>query len=135
IFPVPQARRARSPRRSGARDGPGAPPSAGGARRSKSKRETRTMLLRSLTAAMLLVPALALADPPPGKGRNKGAAESEASAPNLAGAAAAAAFSALEVQRIRAYYASPAAPAPQSLPPGIAKNLARGKPLPPGIAK
>lgn len=23
----------------------------------------------------------------------------------------------------------------QSLPPGIAKNLARGKPLPPGIAK
>lgn len=24
---------------------------------------------------------------------------------------------------------------PQSLPPGIAKNLARGKPLPPGIAK
>lgn len=25
--------------------------------------------------------------------------------------------------------------APQALPPGIAKNLARGKPLPPGIAK
>jgi hypothetical protein len=25
--------------------------------------------------------------------------------------------------------------APQSLPPGIAKNVARGKPLPPGIAK
>jgi hypothetical protein len=25
--------------------------------------------------------------------------------------------------------------APQGLPPGIAKNLARGKPLPPGIAK
>jgi hypothetical protein len=24
---------------------------------------------------------------------------------------------------------------PQGLPPGIAKNLARGKPLPPGIAK
>jgi len=30
----------------------------------------------------------------------------------------------------------PGAPAPaQPLPPGIAKNLARGKPLPPGIAK
>jgi hypothetical protein len=25
--------------------------------------------------------------------------------------------------------------APQALPPGIAKNIARGKPLPPGIAK
>lgn len=39
-----------------------------------------------------------------------------------------------DIGTIRDYYHEhPYAPA--SLPPGIAKNLARGKPLPPGIAK
>jgi hypothetical protein len=43
-------------------------------------------------------------------------------------------FGATVERDIRAYFqANPLAP--QSLPPGIAKNLARGKPLPPGIAK
>lgn len=65
-----------------------------------------------------------------------------------AGQAASAADAGVEVRFgteealvIRAYYAaaggheSPGRKAAKSLPPGIAKNLARGKPLPPGIAK
>jgi hypothetical protein len=43
-------------------------------------------------------------------------------------------FSTDETRIIRDYFhANPYTP--QALPPGIAKNLARGKPLPPGIAK
>lgn len=50
-------------------------------------------------------------------------------------------FSTEEALVIRAYYAagdsreSPGRKGAQALPPGIAKNLTRGKPLPPGIAK
>ena len=50
-------------------------------------------------------------------------------------------FSDQEAAIIRAYYREHAQPSPhkrrgvKSLPPGIAKNLQRGKPLPPGIAK
>lgn len=36
---------------------------------------------------------------------------------------------------IRAFYADRPATGVKALPPGIRKNLARGKPLPPGIAK
>lgn len=43
-------------------------------------------------------------------------------------------FGAVAEREIRAYFQANAL-TPQSLPPGIAKNLARGKPLPPGIAK
>ena len=56
------------------------------------------------------------------------------------------AFSKGEVSIIAQWYSDHGAPSsrgkggkggkkPKSLPPGIAKNLARGKPLPPGIAK
>lgn len=53
-------------------------------------------------------------------------------------------FTAGEASIIRAYYQDSDATQPgkkkdkhgkKSLPPGIARNLARGKPLPPGIAK
>jgi hypothetical protein len=50
-------------------------------------------------------------------------------------------FSSNEVSIIRAYYEQqdqkqkPPKKGRQQLPPGIAKNLGRGKPLPPGIAK
>jgi hypothetical protein len=37
--------------------------------------------------------------------------------------------------QIRDYYAVRAPSGASALPPGIRKNLARGKPLPPGIAK
>lgn len=43
-------------------------------------------------------------------------------------------FSAGERETIRAYFAAHSHEV-RALPPGIAKNLARGKPLPPGIAK
>lgn len=56
--------------------------------------------------------------------------------------AAAAAFTSVEIDIIRDYYRSRGDSSVQHgkgkqkhLPPGIAKNLARGKPLPPGIAK
>lgn len=44
-------------------------------------------------------------------------------------------FSTDEAARIRAYFGSNPQPGIEALPPGIRKNLARGKPLPPGIAK
>lgn len=50
-------------------------------------------------------------------------------------------FSAHEIEVIREWYrehrdeAKPGKAKKRGLPPGIAKNLARGKPLPPGIAK
>jgi hypothetical protein len=40
----------------------------------------------------------------------------------------------VEIRIIRDFYSAPARK-PKALPPGIAKNLARGKPLPPGIAR
>jgi len=43
-------------------------------------------------------------------------------------------FSSGERQLITAYFTTHSY-APEALPPGIAKKLARGKPLPPGIAK
>jgi hypothetical protein len=55
---------------------------------------------------------------------------------------AAVVFSAEDIQIIRAYYQTDAYTSNRNgkgkskgLPPGIAKNLQRGKPLPPGIAK
>lgn len=51
-------------------------------------------------------------------------------------------FTDLEISAIRAYYRDQGIPAsqgrgkgPKPLPPGIVRNLQRGKPLPPGIAK
>ena len=44
-------------------------------------------------------------------------------------------FSTQERAQIREFYVSHGAPSVRALPPGIRKNLARGKPLPPGIAK
>jgi hypothetical protein len=43
-------------------------------------------------------------------------------------------FSSGETQVITAYFSTHSY-TPEALPPGIAKKLARGKPLPPGIAK
>jgi hypothetical protein len=81
--------------------------------------------------ALPLAIALALSVPadgqPPGKGKSKGG-------PAKAEQTASISFGSVAEREIRAYFqTSPLAP--QSLPPGIAKNLGRGKPLPPGIAK
>lgn len=44
-------------------------------------------------------------------------------------------FSLHEREQIRAFFVEHRPEEPEPLPPGIRKNLARGKPLPPGIAK
>lgn len=44
-------------------------------------------------------------------------------------------FGAVAEREIRGYFQTNPVTSQGSLPPGIAKNLARGKPLPPGIAK
>ena len=44
-------------------------------------------------------------------------------------------FSLGDRDQIRAHYASNPNPALEPLPPGVRKNLGRGKPMPPGIAK
>ena len=44
-------------------------------------------------------------------------------------------FSLGDGDQIRAYYTSNPTPGLEALPPGQRKNLARGKPMPPGIAK
>jgi len=80
------------------------------------------------------------ADPPAGKGWRKGEGGGGSSGGGredrtVGALVGAALFSALEVQRIRSYYATRGDVRAKPLPPGIAKNLARGKPLPPGIAK
>lgn len=45
------------------------------------------------------------------------------------------ALTANDREAIRAFYASRPAQGAEALPPGIRRNLERGKPLPPGIAK
>ncbi len=44
-------------------------------------------------------------------------------------------FSVGDREQIRAYYSSNPNPGIEALPPGLRKNLARGKAMPPGIAK
>lgn len=67
-----------------------------------------------------------------GKDKDRGGAEAGDVVLDLA-------ITAAEIAIIAAYIdefgLAPFGGAPQGLPPGIAKNLARGKPLPPGIAK
>lgn len=95
----------------------------------------RRMLLAALSAAAFTVVAghagLALADPPPGKGKNKkrdAGNEDDAQALVHAG---------ITVEAVRRIMGETGVPRDgyKPLPPGIRKNLARGKPLPPGIAK
>jgi len=61
-----------------------------------------------------------------GKGKEAGRA--------AAGKANHARGSDVEIRIIREYYGAPSRKL-KALPPGIAKNLARGKPIPPGIAR
>ncbi len=104
-----------------------------------------------VTLALALAPAAAFADPPgkmtgPGKG-NAAHGNPHAGKPGPAGKGKAGnvgneildasinvRFGTREADIIRNYFgAQPVETRP--LPPGIAKNLQRGKPLPPGIAK
>ncbi len=97
----------------------------------------RSQLL--LIAALALGPVVALADPPPGKGPNKGGGDAPAQASKGNKGQQPGDFASVTITpqaraTIASYFqANPVSAKP--LPPGIAKNLARGKPLPPGIAK
>ncbi len=117
-------------------------------------------LLIAVISAGVLTTHPVLADPPPGKGNpnksgqgnsgqgnsgqgqgnsgqgqgnsGQGQGNSKNDAPNTGAALVAAGITAVAARNL-ALNAGVVGYAP--LPPGIAKNLARGKPLPPGIAK
>lgn len=78
----------------------------------------------ALVVALGLAFAVTTADAQQGKKK-----ESEAAVSTQVGG-----FLDVELRLIKEYFASHTYQA-EALPPGIAKNLARGKPLPPGIAK
>jgi len=82
----------------------------------------RTSVLLIASAMLIAAPAVAQGN----SGKQKG--------PPAATAPAAASFGSSSEREIRDYFRLHPMPV-QGLPPGIAKNLARGKPLPPGIAK
>jgi hypothetical protein len=88
-------------------------------------------LLIAATASLALLASAALADPPPGKGKGKAHRDDNGSAVEIGITIA---FSPQERDVINTYFDRHSYGV-QRLPPGIAKNLARGKPLPPGIAK
>ena len=85
------------------------------------------MNFRFLTIPVLLLGLTAVSADAQGKGRGKPASNRASHIKVKPGSDA-------EIKIIREFYSIDSRK-PQSLPPGIAKNLARGKPLPPGIAK
>jgi hypothetical protein len=95
--------------------------------------------LIAAAASFALLTSAALADPPPGKGpHGKGNHGGDVGHEDDVGSAVviglSIVFSTQERDTIHQYFERNSYGA-QTLPPGIAKNLARGKPLPPGIAK
>jgi hypothetical protein len=87
------------------------------------------MLTRIGTIAVLLLAVAGTSADAQGKGRGKPIADVQVSHAKVTGPG-----TDVEIRIIRDYY-SAQSQKPKSLPPGIAKNLGRGKPLPPGIAK
>jgi hypothetical protein len=97
--------------------------------------------LIAATVSFALLASAALADPPEGKGRGHGGRDRDDDSASATNAAlevgigvALAVFTDRDRDTIGGYFDQHRYGA-QRLPPGIAKNLARGKPLPPGIAK
>jgi hypothetical protein len=91
-----------------------------------------TKILIAAAASFALLTFAAWADPPPGKGHGKGDRGGDVGSAVEIGVSFV--FSPQERDVINGYFDRHSYGA-QRLPPGIAKNLARGKPLPPGIAK
>lgn len=88
--------------------------------------------LIAAAASFALLTSAAFADPPPGKGPKGNGHRSDGGSAVEIGIDVV--FSPRERDVIQSYFERHTYGA-QALPPGIAKNLARGKPLPPGIAK
>ena len=86
------------------------------------------MNARFYTITVLLLGLVAVSAGAQGKGKSRSAGASKASHIKVQPGSDA------EIKIIREYFSADSRK-PESLPPGIAKNLARGKPLPPGIAK
>lgn len=86
-------------------------------------------ILSVAAATLCLSASPALADPPHGKGKGKGRGANE----EMHGGSQVSV--AISVEQARRIARDVGASGYQPLPPGIRKNLARGKPLPPGIAK
>ncbi|HKY95201.1 MAG TPA: anti-virulence regulator CigR family protein [Kiloniellales bacterium] len=90
-------------------------------------------MLRQL--AVILLAGLVTTSPALAKNnKNQGQGDADSVGEVLLDVAITAAEIAIIYDFISEYGTAPFGP-PQGLPPGIAKNLARGKPLPPGIAK
>ena len=90
-----------------------------------------TLLTVGLLALGSLQPALAGNH----KNKDRGQGKEQDAGDLLLDVAITAAEAAIIYEFIGEYGVAPFGGVPQGLPPGIAKNLARGKPLPPGIAK
>ena len=69
-----------------------------------------------------------------GQGQGNGRTDRGQAAPNVLESVVGATIDNITAQTIRGYFRSNPMQV-QGLPPGIARNVARGKPLPPGIAK
>lgn len=89
----------------------------------------RSLLITAAAALLAASPHLAQA-----QGRGRGGPPSGGAQATLT-VGAEVTFSVGDRDRIQAYFASHPSPDAEALPPGIRKNLERGKPLPPGIAK
>ena len=86
------------------------------------------MKVRRFAIPVLLLGLMATSASAQGKGRGKPAGNAKSTHVKVQLGSEA------EIKIIREFYSADSRK-PESLPPGIAKNLARGKPLPPGIAK
>ena len=110
----------------------------------QDRRSPTTRFVAALLAAALAVGPV-LADPPEGKGKGKGKSNKghadDAPASVHPGSAPSASISSggitvsVSAGQARRIATDVGATGYKPLPPGIRKNLARGKPLPPGIAK
>lgn len=88
----------------------------------------------AVTVAVLSLAIIATSAGAQGRGRGQAKPKNEPQAAAQAPAGITVVFGDADRVRYQDYFAAHRI-APQSLPPGIAKNLARGKALPPGIAK
>jgi hypothetical protein len=85
-----------------------------------------------LAGVACLLAGTAAAQPAPGRGQGGPPGRGTPDSGAVLGALLV--FTAIEQARIREWFIANPYPV-QPLPPGIARNLVRGKPLPPGIAK
>lgn len=103
-------------------------------------RVTVNLLLGIFLMMTAAIGSISMADPPPGKGNpNKGNSSKHNSSnqwgtPSLGNTTADLITAGITIAAARALALDVGAIGFKPLPPGIAKNLARGKPLPPGIA-